>query len=157
MHRQQKIMVRAGLLALFAAASAHGQSQWFTIEGDVKQPAADVIQVHIRSLAHGGEQRSMALRVSRATRRSSWDGVPYRSYTANVIFDCAEKTARYKSLDFYLLPVWQGSVHKTSNYTARELRPMRFLDSQPNPSGRIINAACSTPLDSENSNSAKKP
>ena len=134
MHCQQQIVVwMPGLLALLAAASAFGQPQWFTIEGDLKQPAADVIQVDIRSLSWESDHRSMALRVSRATPRSSEDGVPYRSYTANVIFDCVEKTARYKSLDFYLRPVWQGAVHKTSNYMASDPQPMRFLDSQPNP------------------------
>ena len=158
MHRQQQTMVwTPGLLALFMAASAYGQSQWFTIEGDVKEPVADVIQVDIRSLSHDGDHRTMALRVSRAIARTSWDGVPYRSYTADVVFDCAEKTARYKSLDFYLLPMWQGAVHNTSKYTASEVRPMRFVDSQPNPTGRIINAACRTPLDSEDSKNAKKP
>jgi hypothetical protein len=155
MHRQkQKVLWLVGLMA---AASAWGQSQWFTIEGDVRQPAADIIQVDIRSLSHDGDGRSMALRVSRATRRSSWDGVPYRSYTAEVVFDCAEKTARYKSLAFYMLPLWEGPVHKTSSYTASEVRPMRFVDSTPNPTGRIINAACRTPLDNEDSNNPKKP
>ena len=161
MHRQkQKVgwMVRlAGSMALLAAASAQGRAQWFTIEGDVKQPAADIFEVDIRSLSHDGDHRSMALRVSRATRRSSWGGVPYRSYTAEVVFDCTEKTARYKSLVFYMRPLWEGPVHKTSSYTASEVRPMRFMDSQPNPTGRIINAACRTPLDNEDSSGTKKP
>ena len=155
-HQKQKALWLVGFFAA-AAASAQGQAQWFTIEGDVKHPAADVIEVDVRSLSRDGDHRSMALRVSRATRRSSWDGVPYRSYTAEVVFDCAEKTARYKSLAFYMQPLWEGPVHKTSSFTAGEIRPVRFLDSQPNPTGRIINAACRTPLDNEDSNSVKKP
>lgn len=155
MHRQTQKML--WLLALLAAASAYGQAQWFTIEGDVQQPTEDVFEVDIRSLSHDGDNRSMAIRVSRATRRSGSDGVPYRSYTAEVVFDCAEKTARYKSVTFYMLPLWEGPAHKTSSYTASEGRSMRFRDSQPNPAERIIAAACRTPLDKDGSNSPKKP
>ena len=158
MHRRkQKMVGMVGLMALLAAASAQERAQWFTIEGDARHPVADVIEVDIRSLSHDGDHRSMALRVSRATRRSSWEAVPYRSYTAVVVFNCAEKTARYKSLAFYMLPLWEGRVHKTSSYTADEVRPMRFMDSQPNPTARIVNAACRTPLDNEDSNSVRKP
>ena len=32
---------------------------------------------------------------------TSWDGVAYRSYTAAVAVDCAAKTGRYLSLDFF--------------------------------------------------------
>jgi hypothetical protein len=155
MHRQKQKM--AWMLALFAAASAHGEAQWFTIEGEVRQPGADVFEVDTRSLSRDGDQRSMALRVSRGASRTSWDGVPYRSYTSEVVFDCALQTARYKWLAFYLLPLWEGPVHKTSHYTADEVRPMLFVGSEPNPAQRIINAACRTPLDNDDSSNSKKP
>ncbi len=144
------------LLALLTAGAVQSQALWFTIEGDVKLPAADIVEVDTLSLSRDGENRSMMVRASRADLRSSWDGVPYRSYTAQVMFDCAEKTARYKWLAFYMRPLWEGEVHKTSVYSADDVRPMRFVDLQPNPTQRIINAACRTPLDKDEPSGAKK-
>ena len=73
---------------------------------------------------------------------TSWDGVAYRSYTAAVAVDCAAKTGRYLSLDFFMLPLWKGGAYKTSRYSSTEVRAMLFRDITPNPTERIIKAAC---------------
>jgi hypothetical protein len=39
------------------------------------------------------------------------------------------------------VPLWQGQPHKVTDY-ANDRRPMRFLDVEPNPTNRIIRAAC---------------
>jgi len=41
----------------------------------------------------------------------------------------------------YPVPLWQGRPHKITDY-ANDRRPMRFLDVEPNPTNRIIRAAC---------------
>ena len=145
------------LLVLLAGSTANAETRWFTVEGDTKQPAMDTVEVDILSLSRDGDNRSMDVRVSRSTLRSSWEGVPYRSYTAQVVFDCAQQTARYKWLAFHMLPLWAGPVHTTTRYAANELRPMLFVGSQPNPAQRIINAACRTPLDKDDSASTRQP
>jgi hypothetical protein len=59
-----------------------------------------------------------------------------------VRFDCANKVARYASLDFYLEPLWQGKSHQTSTYPEGVMRRMEFRDVTPNPTQRLIRAAC---------------
>jgi hypothetical protein len=86
--------------------------------------------------------RTMRIRVSRSTQRTSWDNVPYRSYYATVLFNCTEGKAHYLSLRFYNEPRGKGASHKTSTYTRDNPRPMLFLDVEPNPTQRIIKAAC---------------
>jgi hypothetical protein len=86
----------------------------------------------------------MKIRVSRSKPRTSWDGVPYRSYISTVQFDCANKSARYLSLDFYLRAAVEGKSHKTSTYPEDVVRPMEFRDVTPNPTQRLIRAACRT-------------
>jgi hypothetical protein len=40
-----------------------------------------------------------------------------------------------------MAPLWQGEAHKATDYSNNP-RPMRFLDMVPNPTDRIIRAAC---------------
>lgn len=126
--------------------AAHAQSDWLTVSaGDAGSADSDIVEVDADSGATKSGIRTMDIRVSRSKVRSSWDGVQYRSYNAAVAIDCAAKTGRYVSLDFYRLPLWKGTSHRTSTYTSAELRPMQFLDVFPNPTERIIRAACPTP------------
>ncbi len=87
----------------------------------------------------------MAIRVNRARPRARWHGVAYRSYTATVAIDCTAKAGRYVSLDFFRLPLWKGTSHNTSTYASTEMRPMQFLDISPNPTERMVKAACQLP------------
>ena len=132
------------LWSLLGSASAlHAQqSSWFTVLGDPQEPAINTIEVDPVPVSVEGEVRVMKIRVSRSLPRTSWDGVPYRSYTSTVKFDCADKSARYLSLDFYKEPLWKGKSHKTSTYPEGSVRQMAFRDVTPNPTERLIRAAC---------------
>lgn len=127
--------------ASLANSPAHAQSSWFTVIGDDRDGASDTIQVDPESVT-SGDIRTLKVRVNRAAVRTSWDKVNYRSYQALVTFDCVQRSARYVSITFYSLPLWKGEPHKTSDYSTGTPRPMRFLDVTPNPSARIIRAAC---------------
>lgn len=131
------------LWSLLGSASAlHAQSAWFTVLGDPQEPGINTIEVDPVPVSVEGEMRVMKVRVSRSAERTSWDGVPYRSYTSTVQFDCADKSARYLSLDFYKEPLWKGKPHKTSTYPEGKVRQMAFRDVTPNPTERLIRAAC---------------
>lgn len=120
----------------------HAQAAWFTVLGDPQEPAVNTIEVDPVPIFVQGEVRTMKIRVSRSTPRTSWDGVNYRSYTSTVSFDCANKSARYLSLDFYREPLWKGESHKTSTFPESVVRRMEFRDVTPNPTQRLIRAAC---------------
>lgn len=131
------------LLCLWCTqAQAQTPPNWFTVLGDRADPTLNTIEVDPAPLEVSEAGRMMSIRVSRSTQRTSWDGVPYRSYTARVLFNCTEGKAYYLSLTFYLQPLWRGTSHKTSTYTRENPRPMLFLDVEPNPTQRIIKAAC---------------
>jgi hypothetical protein len=130
--------------ALTAAPAAFAQTVWFTVLGDQDDASVNTIQVDPTPVLVENEQRTMNVRVSRSALRKSWDGVSYRSYTSRVLFDCVNNTARYSSLTFYMQPGWKGESHKTVNYSSENPRYMEFRDVQPNPTLRIMKAACNT-------------
>ncbi len=122
-------------------ASVAAQTAWFTVAGNPADPSVDSVQVDPVAIMVAGERRTMNLRVSRSQDRANWEGVPYRSYEARVAFDCRAKKAEYRFARFYMAPLWQGEAHKMTDYSNNP-RPMRFLDMVPNPTERIIRAAC---------------
>ncbi|MBX3655857.1 MAG: hypothetical protein KF686_16865 [Ramlibacter sp.] len=132
------------ILALLVLACCPGRAEevWFTVMGDRTNPRVDTIEVNPVPLDGDGLLRTMRVRVSRSTLRKSWDGVAYRSYESTVLFDCRQQKAQYLSLVFYLRPGWQGTSHTTSVFTPDQVRPMLFKDVAPNPTQRIIRAAC---------------
>jgi hypothetical protein len=139
----QKPFVKIFLLAgLLLGGGAWAQTQWFTVKGDPANPALDTIEVDPSPVSVTVEAQTMRVRVSRAQIRKSWDGVPYRSYESEVVFDCANKNARYTAMVFYMQPLWQGKSHNTSTYTRDNPRWMEFRDVRPNPKQQIIRAAC---------------
>lgn len=141
MHRA--LFVKPFFLAcLLLALSASGQTLWFTVQGDPANPAVDTIEVDPSPLSVTVEAQTMRVRVSRAQVRKNWEGVPYRSYESEVVFDCANKKARYSRMMFYMQPLWQGPSHNTSTYTEGNPRWMEFRDVRPNPNRQIIRAAC---------------
>lgn len=129
-----------GLLCAGVAAQA-AEVAWFTVAGNPADHAADSVQVDPVAIKITGERRIMNLRVNRSQDRANWEGQPYRSYDARVAFDCRARTAEYHFARFYMTPLWQGEAHKTTDYS-KNPRPMRFLDMAPNPTDRIIRAAC---------------
>lgn len=119
-----------------------GQNAWLAVIGDPQDPAVNTIEVDPVAVAAHGQLRTMKVRVSRSAQRVSRDGVTFRSFEAEVVFDCARDRARFISADFYLLPLWQGESHKSLVYPNGSVRPMEFRDIEPNPRSRIIRAAC---------------
>ena len=146
MHRTIKLMAPAPwwaacVLAATLGATAHA-STWLTMRGEPDDAANDVVQVDVESIDGKAEMRTMLVRVSRAQQRTSRDGVVFRSYLSVVEFDCAKSSARFLSADFYSLPLWRGAAHQSLVYGRDQVRPMVFRDMTPNPSERIIRAAC---------------
>lgn len=139
-------MVKLFLFALTVLGShcAFAQTQWLTVIGDATDPTADTVQVDPVTFNPAGVSRTVRLRVSRTTERKSWDGVVYRSYDSDVLIDCVARTGRYVSIEFFGEPLWQGEPHGKTAYSRREIRPMLFRDMEPNPTARLIRAACQT-------------
>lgn len=131
----------AAVLCLLGASWTHAHATWFTVIGDDRDAALDTIQVDPESMT-SGDIRTLRVRVNRAAARTSWDQVPYRSYNSLVTFDCVNRSARYVTITYYMQPLWRGESHKTSDYMTGPPRPMLFRDVNPNPSERIIRAAC---------------
>lgn len=98
-------------LATAFALHARAETVWFTVLGDVGDSTVNTVQVDPTPVAVEGDMRTMTIRVSRSAVRTSWEGVTYRSYSAKVVFDCANTTARYSSLSFYMQPFWKGDIH----------------------------------------------
>ena len=124
--------------------SLQAQTVWFNVMGDTADETVNTIEVDPTPVSIGKETRIMRIRVSRLADRVNWEGVPYRSYVSEVLFDCANNTARYVSIDYYKTPAWKGEPYKRSLYSQNEPRPMQFRDVGPNPYRRIIRAACQT-------------
>lgn len=131
------------VLYLFGGcACVAAQSTWLTIVGSAHDAKNDVVEVDPASRSGNASLPTLNVRVSRATLRSSWDNVPYRSYTSTVAIDCTEKNGRYTEINFFMMPLWQGKPHKSTTFVPPETRPMRFRDIEPNPTARIVRAAC---------------
>jgi hypothetical protein len=122
-------------------ASAAAQADWFTVAGNPDDPTVNTVQVDPVAIKVAGARRTMNVRVSRSQDRANWEGVPYRSYEARVVFDCRARKADYRLARFYMEPLWQGEAHKETDYSDNP-KPMRFLDVEPNPTERIVRAAC---------------
>lgn len=135
-------LICTALLACVPGAFA--ETLWFTVLGDPADPHVNTIQVDPTPVLVEDQLRTMNVRVSRSAQRTSWEGVKYRSYESRVVFDCTNNTARYTMLSFYLLPLWRGESHKTSTYGPETPRLMEFRDVLPNPTLRIMRAACNT-------------
>ncbi len=129
---------------MMGTASALAQDSWFNVIGDphdIQQNTVEVDVVPISSTPDG-LVRTMRLRVSRSEQRKSWDGIPYRSYLSQVEFNCRDRTARYINLTYFMQPGWMGESHASSTHPASRPRWMRFVDMNPNPTERLIRAAC---------------
>ncbi|GAA4332626.1 hypothetical protein GCM10023165_07320 [Variovorax defluvii] len=124
-----------------ACVTANAQAAWFTVTGSPTDPSVDTVQVDPVAIDATGPLKTMSVRVSRAQDRTNWEGVPYRSYESRVRFNCRVRKAHYLQADFYRAPLWQGEPHQRTDYTGNP-RPMLFLDARPNPSERIVRAAC---------------
>lgn len=132
------------VLLVWCSGAAHAQATWFNLMGDPADETVNTIDVDPSPVSIDGAQRVMRLRVSRSTDRVNWDGVLYRSYVAEVLIDCLYNTAHYQIVDYFSMPGWKNAPHRRMVYSQSDLRPMRFRDVVPNPTERIIRAACRT-------------
>jgi hypothetical protein len=132
-------------MLLLVAVGAQAQDEWLTVVGDLNDATVNTIQVDPRPVAVSGQQRTMKLRVNRMAARVSREGIPYTSYEALVVFDCAERTGRYTQVVYFMQPFWKGESHKTSIYTRADPRFLTFVNVVPNPAARIVRAACPGP------------
>ncbi|MEJ8826309.1 surface-adhesin E family protein [Variovorax humicola] len=123
------------------ALHARAGTDWFTVVGDPKDPNANTVQIDPEAAVMQGARKNMYMRVSRSTRRLNWESLAYRSYEARVAFDCREKKAEYMIATFYPDPLWRGLPAITTDY-ADQPKPMELRDFDPNPTERIIRAAC---------------
>lgn len=131
--------------AAMAAAGVPERSgnggNWFTVAGDAGRPDAETVQVDPVALRTDGDARTMRVRVSRSQERRNWDDVPYRSYESRVLINCRTRKAHYLDASFYKEALWQGAPHLVANYQ-QSPQPMLFRGMNPNPTERIIRAAC---------------
>ena len=130
------------LFLIGACGLAQAQSAWFNVLGDPLDASVNTVEVDPTPVSISGETRIMRVRVSRSADRVNWDGVPYRSFVSEVLFDCTQNTARYMSIDYYSQPAWKGELFRRMLYLQGEPRLMAFRDIEPNPNQRIIRAAC---------------
>jgi len=140
-----KMWVMGLWAGLVCCSSAQAQSRWFTVAGNPADAAVDTVQVDPVALRSDGALKMLSLRVSRAGLRRNWEGLPYRSYESEVAFDCRTGRADYRRASFYAEPLWQGTPHRTTDYT-NDPKPMMFRDMAPNPTRRIVRAACGSSL-----------
>ncbi|SCK06565.1 hypothetical protein VAR608DRAFT_0070 [Variovorax sp. HW608] len=116
-------------------------TRWFTVTGNPADASVDTVQVDPVATKVEGQFKTMSVRVSRARQRLNWENVPYRSYESTVVFDCRARKAGYAFATFYPQPLWQGAPSKSTDYSDRP-QPMLFREIEPNPTQRIIRAAC---------------
>lgn len=135
-------LAAAAAFGLLAAGVAAAQPTWLTVLGDPADPAVNTVEVD--PVDHDQDERSLRVRVNRSAPRTSWDGVPYRSYEAVVLFDCTRKSARYQTITFFAQPLWRGDALRSVDYSTGPARMMEFRDVHPNPLQRIVHAACAT-------------
>lgn len=139
----RRALVTMGLATCmtFHAAGARAQGDWFTVTGNPSDAKADTVQVDPVALGVEGATRTMNVRVNRSVARVNWDKVPYRSYESQVVFDCQTRRAGYVQARYFTAPLWQGEPSAVVDYTG-DPRPMLFRDMEPNPTQRIVRAAC---------------
>ena len=131
------------LLCLAAsAAAAADRLTWLTVVGDSASAASDSVQIEPESVVVFASLRTIRIRVSRSHERTGYDDRPYRSYIASVQIDCSNLSASFRQIQLFMGPRWSGDS-RILNYREADMPPMVFRDFQPNPTSRIVQAACS--------------
>lgn len=115
---------------------------WFTLAGDSLDNTVDYIQVDPQSVEADGVLRTLQVRVSRSTTRTSTDGVAFRSFQGVAEVNCEKKTARYTSATFYSQPHFAGPPVTTLSYQRNQVRPVAFRQIDGDYAHRLIRAAC---------------
>ena len=129
---------------LWCCTLAQAGAHWFNVMGDAADESVNTIEVDPTPVSITGETRIMRVRVSRSQDCVNCDGVPYRSFVSDVLFDCPQGEARYLSIDYYRLPVWKGEPFLRQVFPQTEPGMMQFRDVEPDSYRRILRAACHT-------------
>ena len=142
-------MSRAGIVAAWlgcalamTSLSSRAASNWLTLVGDPADPAADYIEFDPASLARENGIPVIAIRVSRASPRTSQEGIVFRSFESAVAVDCKQASARFLRASFYAEPDFKGQPFRTVTFGPTDIRPMAFREIQGAPTQRIVRAAC---------------
>ena len=130
-----------GFALLLAGLGSAWADIWFSITGDPGDATVDTVQVAPDSVVVFSNLRVMKIRTSRAAPRQGFDGAPYRSYLSAVQIDCDNNEARFRKLELFNGPLWTGPSREVE-YADADMPKMGFLDMQPNPAERIVQAAC---------------
>jgi hypothetical protein len=136
------------LLCLLAGSSQLSTAKtddvsWLTVVGNAADPDINTILIDPTPVDVKGHLRWMTLRLNRAKQRTSTDGIVFRSFVSVIEFDCDKRTARFTKTQFYNGPLWT-SPGRAMDYPASMVRPMVFREIEPNPSERVIKAACTS-------------
>ena len=138
-----KILISFG--CLFLATKLSAQTTWLTVAGNPGDASTDLLEVDPKSRVQILDEATLNIRVSRNKLLSSSDGIPFRSYTATIRVNCLEKTARFATAAFHMMPFWEGTPHRVLVFTSTEIRPVIFRFFEPNPTARVVKAACISP------------
>lgn len=117
------------------------QHAWLTMVGNPQEPKIDTVQVDAMSIMGVGDLKLIKLRASRQSVRTSPLGIQFRSFEAIGEIDCISRTARYVRTTFFGSPLWQSPI-KTVDYGSERLSVMAFRGIEPNPTEKIVRAAC---------------
>lgn len=118
------------------------QAEWFTVAGVAGDDHADYVQVDPATLRSDGDRRWLDVRVSRATERTSTEGVRFRSFEGVAEVDCRVSSARYVSATFHAEPHFAGKPIARLDFPPDRVRPMAFRQISGDFSARVIRAAC---------------
>jgi len=129
-------------LLLLAGALAQAETRWLTIAGDPEDPAVHTVEVDPAQLRGDSQTRLLHIRVNLPRPAQQLAPTPYRSFEATIRLDCTSNTAQYDALLLYAQPDWKGEPLKAVPPDDEALRTVRFPDADPDPTPRIIKAAC---------------
>ena len=122
--------------------SSRATSNWLILVGDPADPVAHHIEFDPASLARVNGTPAIAIWASRASPRTSKEGIVFRSFESAVAVDCKQASARFLRASFYAEPDFKGQPFKTVVFGPRDLRPMVFREIQGAPTQRVVRAAC---------------
>jgi len=129
------------LIVLAAAAATRASAQdWFTVAGYPEIAGSDVVQIS-PALSHWNGQVTLEVRATRRADRTSYSGIPYRSYSGMAVVDCESTKGWFLTLTYYGEPNWQGQASKMASFKPDQA-PMAFTDIPGEPAMKVIRAAC---------------
>ena len=131
-------------LAGIGSSVAHAAPTWLTLVGEPQDSTRDYIQFDPSGLSRDKGLPTLPIRVSRASPRTSKEGIVFRSFEAVVAVHCKQGTASFVEASFYAEPDFKGASFRTVVFDLSDNRPMAFREIKGEPAQRVIRAACNT-------------